>query len=177
MNNKIVARSVLVGMLLFALIFGGVMYYTQVYAYYETLAPEDVGPVMLVKVDGTAAELPVTGMRAIDSDSSPLRFRACFSASAPPAEISASFARYEGASPLVGPSWFDCFDAREVGEALESGVAQAYLWQENIHYGIDRVVAIMPDGRAFAWQQMNHCGEVVYDGEAAPEGCPPAPEV
>ncbi|WP_273687465.1 DUF6446 family protein [Ketogulonicigenium vulgare] len=177
MKSQTMARLMLGGMLAFALIFGAGMYYTQVYAYYNRLTPEEIGPVTLLRNDGTAAELSVTALQAIDSNSSPLRFRACFAATTPPVEIAANFAPYPGATPLVGPGWFDCFNAREIGEALEAGAAQAYLWHENVHYGIDRVVAVMPDGRAYAWNQMNRCGEVVYDGEAAPEDCPPAPEV
>ena len=52
----------------------------------------------------------------------------------------------------------------------------AFLGEENITYGIDRVIAVMPDGRGFGWNQINACGEVVFDGDAAPEGCPTPPE-
>ena len=38
---------------------------------------------------------------------------------------------------------------------LESGAAVAYLGQPNVHPGVDRVIAVYPDGRAFAWHQMN----------------------
>ncbi len=41
---------------------------------------------------------------------------------------------------------------------------------------IDRVVAIHEDGRGWIWDQINHCGEVVFDGQPAPADCPPAPE-
>ena len=41
---------------------------------------------------------------------------------------------------------------------------------------IDRIVAVYPDGRAYAWHQINRCGEVVFDGNSAPEGCPTPPE-
>jgi hypothetical protein len=74
---------------------------------------------------------------------------------------------------LTAPGWFGCFDAEAIGEALKEGRAVAYLGEENIHYGIDRVVAVMDDGRAFAWHQINACGAVVFNGEPAPEGCPP----
>jgi hypothetical protein len=46
----------------------------------------------------------------------------------------------------------------------------------HIRWGIDRVVAVLPDGRGFAWHQINPCGEVVFNGEPAPAGCPPLPE-
>ena len=48
--------------------------------------------------------------------------------------------------------------------------------QKRISYGIDRIVAIYPDGRGYAWHQINACGEVVFDGQPAPENCPPKPE-
>ena len=47
---------------------------------------------------------------------------------------------------------------------------------ENIQYGIDRVVAVYPDGRGYAWHQINACGEVVFNREPVPEGCPEPPE-
>ena len=56
------------------------------------------------------------------------------------------------------------------------GSAVALLGVENIDYGIDRIVAVFPDGRARSWNQINRCGEVVFDGAPAPEGCPPVPE-
>jgi hypothetical protein len=55
-------------------------------------------------------------------------------------------------------------------------VAIAFLGIENVRYGIDQVVAVLPDGRGFVWQQINACGAVVFNGEPAPEGCPPVPE-
>jgi len=63
-----------------------------------------------------------------------------------------------------------------IGAALEQGEAVAFMGVENVRYGIDRIVAVMPDGRAVSWQQINACGEMVFDGNAAPEGCPEPPE-
>ena len=91
-------------------------------------------------------------------------------------EIAAAYQPYEGAEPLEAPGWFDCFDADEIGAALEAGEAMAYLSVANITYGIDRIAAVFPDGRGYVWHQINHCGEVVFDGRPAPEGCPTPPE-
>ena len=63
-----------------------------------------------------------------------------------------------------------------IGGALEKGEALAFLSEPNITYGIDRVVAVMGDGRGFAWNQINACGKEVFEGRPAPEGCPPVPE-
>ena len=146
---------------------GAAMYWLQVYAFYERV--DDVA--LAITTDGVAQPLEATGVQAIDATSSPLRFRACF-------EVAGEVAGdpYPQAVPLNAPGWFDCFDAEAIGDALASGGAQAYLGQSNVTFGIDRVIAVFPDGRAFAWHQINICGEEVFDGRPAPEGCPPAPE-
>ena len=66
---------------------------------------------------------------------------------------------YDAAQPLVAPGWFDCFDAVEIGTALERGEALAFLSQSSVATDIDRVVAVFPDGRAFAWHQLNPAAE------------------
>ena len=168
-------RTVIVAMLAVALGLGGLMYYLQVYAYYEELSIEEVGGIhVTMGRTGELEELPVTDFRAIDSDSSPIRFRACFDTTVTRLDL-AGAVPVENAEPLVAPGWFDCFDARAIGDELQSGGAIAVLGQENVQYGIDRIVAITPDGRGYAWHQINACGEVVFDGDPAPEGCPPAP--
>lgn len=168
----------LIGIILigFGLIAGVGMYYLQVYAFYDEVAlAEDGGTVemRLTGVDGADAPLDVAEFRGIDASSSPIRFRACFTMDPALAETAQPYA---DAVPLVGPGWFDCFDATEVGTALESGEARAVMGQFNVIYGIDRILAVYPDGRAFAWHQINRCGEEVFDGNPPPEGCPPAPE-
>ena len=82
---------------------------------------------------------------------------------------------YDDAEPLTAPAWFDCFDAAEVGLALEEGRALAFLGTFNVQYGIDRIVAVTEDGKGFVWHQINHCGEEVFEGKPPPEGCPPPP--
>jgi hypothetical protein len=72
----------------------------------------------------------------------------------------------------VAPKWFDCFDAAFLGAQIEQGKARAFLAVENLTYGIDRIVTILPDGRGFAWTKINRCGKVVFDGKTAPEDCP-----
>ncbi|MBS0563510.1 MAG: histidine kinase, partial [Proteobacteria bacterium] len=37
--------------------------------------------------------------------------------------------------------------------------AVAFLSDENIHPGVDRVVAVYADGRAYAWQQLNESAD------------------
>jgi hypothetical protein len=152
------------------------VYYTQVYAYYEEV--EAPASYILAGADGFPVRaVEVQGFRGIDAGSSPIRYRACFDGPALPLERIDDVPRLEDPRPPVAPEWFDCFDARAIGEALEAGEAEAFLSIPNFPtYGIDEVVALFPDGRAFAWRQINACGERVFDGEPPPEGCPPLPE-
>jgi hypothetical protein len=160
-----------------ALVAGVGMYYLQVYHYYEEVEPEAGRAVELTsRVTGEAEPVPNDGFRGIDADSSPIRYRACFTTPASPAALTERFEPYGEAVPLTAPGWFDCFDAEELGAALESGEALAFLGEKNIRYGIDRVVAVHEDGRGFVWHQINRCGEIVFDGKPAPEDCPEPPE-
>ncbi len=160
-----------------ALIGGGAMYYFQVYGFYEEIAASGPDDVKAVSLTSRLPEpLPHDDFQAIDSDSSPIRYRACFSTDLNAADIAASYQRYPGPVPLLAPKWFDCFDAREVGAALEDGTALAFMGIPDIRYGIDRVIAVMPDGRGVVWHQINRCGKVVFDGRPAPDDCPPPPE-
>lgn len=150
MNGRIVGLA----MLLAALATGVAVYYLQVHAFYVELAPESVEIRVAPANGGDPRFLAVSELRAIDADSSPLRFRACFLLEAAQEEL-------EGAAPAVGPTplnapgWFDCFDAAAIGEALESGEAVAYQGHPEIRPGVDRVIAVFPDGRGFAWHQLN----------------------
>ncbi len=159
-----------------ALIGGGAMYYLQVYGYYEDILATGPDDVQAVTVAAQTEPLPHTDFRAIDSDSSPIRYRACFTTPLSPEDARDRYQAYPRAVPLLAPKWFDCFDARAIGAALEEGTAQAIMGTENIRYGIDRVIAILPDGQGFVWHQINRCGEVVFDGQPAPDDCPPPPE-
>ncbi|TNC74604.1 DUF6446 family protein [Rubellimicrobium roseum] len=170
-------RIIVVTILALAVLGGALLYYMQVYAFYEELTPEQAGPIALSLADGSGSEpLRVSDLRAIDAGSSPIRFRACFTQGEPFDSLAARAQPYEDPRPLNAPGWFDCFDAPAIGAALESGQARAFLSAKDIRYGIDRVVALFPDGRGYAWHQINACGEVVFDGEPPPEGCPPVPE-
>ena len=169
-------RIMVLAIVLPALVAGAAIYYLQVYAFYRELPPQGPGDVMLTAIATGAPEpLPHEGFRAIDADSSPIRYRACFVTPKSLEALSARYVPYDGAVPREAPAWFGCFDADEIGAALEEGRARAFLGQADIRYGIDRVVAVLPDGRGFVWHQINHCGEVVFDGRPAPEGCPRPP--
>ncbi|WP_113911026.1 DUF6446 family protein [Roseovarius dicentrarchi] len=156
---------------------GALMYYQQVYAYYYDVTPNGDTDVQITSLITDAPE-PVLydNFRAIDADSSPIRYRACFDTSMSLAMLTETYVLDEDAVPLTAPKWFDCFDAKEIGAAIEAGSALAFMSIENVEYGIDRVVAIHDDGRGWVWDQINRCGEIVFDGNAAPDDCPTPPE-
>ncbi|MEB8387098.1 DUF6446 family protein [Rhodobacteraceae bacterium KMM 6894] len=157
---------------------GGILlYYQQVYAYYSEVVPNGTDDVQIVsQITGMPQAISYDGFQAIDADSSPIRYRACFTTSLDHAALTETYVPADNPVPLLGPKWFDCFDAKEVGKALEDGAALAFLSVENIQYGIDRIVAIHADGRGWVWNQINRCGEVVFDGNPAPADCPPSPQ-
>ena len=170
-------RAVILVTLALALIAGAALYYLQVYAYYFDVSAQEAGGVRVTAAaSGVPEDIAFADFRGIDSNSSPIRFRACFTTPLAEADLAARFVPYADPTPLNAPGWFDCFDAEAIGAALESGEARAYLGVGDIRWGIDRVVAILPDGRGFAWHQINPCGAVVFNGEPAPAGCPPLPE-
>lgn len=171
-----IARIILAGIVVIALAAGIALYYLQVHAFYDDVS-EQVETIQLTSiVTGEAEGILSENIRAIDSDSSPIRFRACFDTGLSLALLTETYEIYDGAEPRVAPSWLDCFDATQIGADLEAGTAVAFMGQKNVTYGIDRVVAIYPDGRAFAWHEINFCGEVVFDGDPVPDTCPTPPE-
>jgi hypothetical protein len=153
------------------------MYYLQVYHFYEEVPATGAGDVQLTaRASGAPEPLPHDDFQAIDADSSPIRYRACFTTTLRPDTLSETYAPYPAAEPLNAPHWFDCFDAEAIGEALEDGRATAFLGTRDIEYGIDRIVAITEDGRGYVWHQINRCGSVVFDGQPAPDDCPEPPQ-
>lgn len=164
----------LVGIFLAAVaVFGaGALYYLQVFHFYERLDPAGV-EIALTREGGEPVPIEADVSDAIDASSSPIRFRACFDTDLAPDEAAGRFLPAPGAVPLNAPFWFDCFDADAIGAALEAGEARAFMGRKNIAYGVDRIVVLTGDGRGYAWQQLNGCGEIAYDGSPVGEACPP----
>ncbi|AWZ21180.1 hypothetical protein RTM1035_05575 [Roseovarius sp. TM1035] len=171
--GKILAGAILIS----ALVAGAAMYYLQVYHFYEEVAADGTNDVLLTSlVTGAPEPVLYDNFTAIDANSSPIRYRACFTTAMSHAMLTETYELYERAEPLTAPDWFDCYDAQAIGLALEEGRALAFLGQRDVIYGVDRVVAITEDGRGYAWHQINRCGEVVFDGQPAPDDCPEPPQ-
>jgi hypothetical protein len=150
-NGKVVGGFIV----LTALLAGGAIYYLQEYAYYQPVAFTPGDEIELTALDGQPEPIPVANLQGIDATSSPLRFRACFTTTLDQPTLTEGFTVYDKAVPLNAPTWFDCFDAEKIGDALESGEAIAFLGKADIAPQIDRVVAVFADGRAYAWHQVN----------------------
>ncbi|OAN84330.1 hypothetical protein A8B78_07670 [Jannaschia sp. EhC01] len=146
-------RLIVIAILGVTVLFGAALWWFVVRAYYERV---DLNVLPITLASGAEIDLALDAAQAIDADTSPLRFRACFGLSGEILERFQSDAMaYDTPTPLTAPRWFDCFDAEAIGSALEAGEAQAYLATREIARGVDRVVAIFPDGRGYAWTQLN----------------------
>jgi hypothetical protein len=167
MTGKLLALVIVVT----AALAGGAMYYLQVYGYYYEVTPTPGQDVMLVRQDGAEEPIPYADFRAIDADSSPIRYRSCFTTTLTADDLAAYVPLTKG-EPRVAPGWFDCFDAEEIGQGIEDGTFRVFLSSKNVEFGVDRVVAIAPDGRGFAWHELNDCGHKAYDGTVVGETCP-----
>ena len=149
MNGKLVGGAIVIA----AAVAGAVMYYLQVYAFYQPVSATT--EIEVTTVAGTAEPLFVEGFEGVDADSSPLRFRACFTVPVSLATLTETYRIAENAVPLNGPPWFDCYDAAAIGAALASGEAVAFVGTPDIRPGVDRILAVFRDGRGFAWHQLN----------------------
>ena len=156
MNGKIVAGSIV----LIAAIAGFGGYWLQEYAFYAPVVFKPGDEIVLTPLASpTPTPIPVKDVQGIDATSSPLRFRACFTSEVSLATLTEAYKVYDKPTPLIAPSWFTCFDAGKITEALALGEAVAFLGQTNIlpntaNVEIDRVIAVFPDGRAYAWNQL-----------------------
>ncbi|WP_306115250.1 MULTISPECIES: DUF6446 family protein [unclassified Roseovarius] len=165
-----------IAIVLTALVAGAVMYYLQVYYFYDEVSATGTDDVQMVSlVTGESEPVLYDDFKAIDATSSPIRYRACFTTTMSTAMLTETYVYYDAPEPLTAPDWFACFDAEALGAALEDGTALAFLGEKDVQYGIDRVVAVTDDGRGYVWHQINDCGEVVFDGKPAPEHCPEPP--
>lgn len=168
-------RITIGGLFVITILAGAAMYYLQVYANYTEV--DSGAPVRLTSIiSGEPEPILAEDLTAIDATTSPIRYRGCFRAGSSLGMLTETYQIYDEAVPLHAPGWFDCFDAEEVGSAIEDGSAVAFLGQKDVTYGVDRIVAVMADGRGFTWNQLNPCGEALFSGDDLPMGCPPAPE-
>ena len=136
-------RRLVIGLLLFAAVFGVALYWFQVFAFYERRSGTDTLP---------GAPVAIADYDGIDSASSPLKLRGCFRVD--PAAV-AALPVAAAPTPLVAPFWFRCFDAGALTRDLAAGAATARLVAHDLPESFDLLVAVYPDGRGYLWRQLN----------------------
>ncbi|SNX69099.1 hypothetical protein SAMN05878503_10385 [Cereibacter ovatus] len=152
MNGKLVAG----GLVLTAALAGAAVWWLQLHAFYDPVAFQPGEEIRLTPILGEVPEVIIADeVTGIDAASSPLRFRACFTTPLSQAMLTETYRVYPDPTPLNAPPWFDCFDARRIDQALRTGEAIAFLSERDIAPGVDRVVAVFSDGRAYAWHQLH----------------------
>ena len=145
-------RWLVVAILGVTAVFAAAQWYFQTRAYYTPIESADL---VVTTLTGEVLPLEPGDFEGIDADTSPLRFRVCFTLDEAGVATALRGAPYDDPTPLVAPGWFDCFDAEAIGTALEAGQAEAVLAEREARAGVDRVLAIFPDGRAYGWHQLN----------------------
>jgi hypothetical protein len=150
------AGRIAVGFIVLTALIGGVaLWYTAERAFYAPVVFTPGAEIMLVPLTSDQPEpILVDGIEGTDAESSPIKFRACFTTPMSLAMLTETYKPYQDAEPLNAPTSVSCFDAVAIGAALEQGEAVAFLSEPGIHPGVDRVVAVFQDGRAYAWQQL-----------------------
>ncbi len=141
MNGQIFSLSFIV----FTVIFGVILFYFQVFAFYERV--DDLNH---IKINGN--KVPVFQYRGIDSNSSGLKLRGCF-------KVDPIFFNgqplAQNPTPLKAPFWFKCFDHEYLRQKIMERGAKVYLAEKNEYDGIDRLVLVFRDGEAYQWRQIN----------------------
>jgi hypothetical protein len=145
-------RLIAIAIIAITAAFAAALWYAQTRAYFEPLAAAEL---TVTTASGESLILAHSGFEGIDAASSPLRFRGCFQLDTAGLALVAQAQPHPDPTPLVAPDWFSCFDAGALTADLATGAAMAVLSVHEVHRGIDRVIAAYPDGRAFAWHQLN----------------------
>jgi hypothetical protein len=93
-----------VAILISAVVAGAAMYYLQVYHFYEEVAATGTDDVQLTSlVTGAPEPVLYDAFQAIDADSSPIRYRACFTTPMRHPMLTETYELYERAEPLNAP--------------------------------------------------------------------------
>ena len=137
-------KRLITGFLIFLGLFTAALIYTQFFAYYERATG-----VAFLTIAGAA--VPVASYDGIDSASSPLKRRGCFTLD--PTAL-ATLAPAVDPTPLTPPFWFRCFDAQAIEQDLASGAARAYAIATDDPKGFATMIAVYPDGRGYLWRQL-----------------------
>jgi len=119
-----------------------------------TLSPYHFTLKLTSVVTGNPEDVVIDGLSALSSGEA--NMHGCFKTTMSLPMMTETYKIYDDALPVAPVDGLACFDAKEISAALAADTAFAFLSQSNIATGIDRVVAVYDDGRAFVWNQPNN---------------------
>ena len=128
------------------IIFTAALFYFQNYAYYDATDVKQ-------NIFFGNKRYEISNYQGIDSESSGLKLRECFVVDK---LDDVDLPKYEKPTPLTAPFWFKCFNAENITKDLADGKASAFLFKKEEFDGIDKVIAIYPDGTSYRWRQLNN---------------------
>ena len=140
-------RSFVFVFMAFLMIFTLTLFYFQNFAFYERV--ETKNRLLIQK-----KVVEVINYYGIDASSPGLKLRECFTLADETFDIK-GLTRYQKPTPLNAPFWFECFNAESITKDINTNKAVAFLSKKEEFDGIDKVIALYPDGTGFQWRQLN----------------------
>ncbi len=98
-----------------------------------------------------AEPIAVEDLRVVAAVSDPMTFRGCFKTELSYGLLTETYQTHDTPDPAA--TALDCFDADSLHNDLATGTAIAFVGEKDIQPGIDRVIAVYDDGRAYVWHQ------------------------
>ena len=80
-------------------------------------------------------------------------YNSCFNVITTIDQLSSKYVKSNNPAPSKPLGNMACYNYDQLKEDIKSGVANSFIGEENIINGIDRIIAVYSDGRAYAWHQ------------------------
>jgi hypothetical protein len=80
-------------------------------------------------------------------------YNSCFNVITTIDQLSSKYVKSNNPAPSKPLGNMACYNYDQLKEDIKSGVAYSFIGEENIINGIDRIIAVYSDGRAYAWHQ------------------------
>ena len=109
---------------------------------------------MRLRITGGAVEPALIKGQPVVAFSTDAKFYyACFQTSMSFGFLTETYVISDDATPAKPLGEMACYDQQKIAMDVASGEALSLVGERNIIEGIDRIIAVYPDGRAFAWHQ------------------------
>ncbi len=113
-------------------------------------------PIRLTPIIGAGAEaVDIAGLQVGGLAEDGFSQHGCFQMDQSFGLLTETYELAEPAMPEPIAGGLACFDAGQLAEDLDIGHALAFWGEKDLIPGVDRVVAVYDDGRAFVWHQKN----------------------